>query len=118
MIDQLIFTDEAAVAGVPVPFLTLHTVGPTIMRFGTAEQRTLVGYSATDIDGRKGREDERLEGRHEPDLEIRRREATKELPSCIRVERLPRFVLDGHHAVGHAAACASAVGGSTRDCRR
>jgi alkylation response protein AidB-like acyl-CoA dehydrogenase len=37
--DQLIFTDEAAVAGVPVPFLTLHTVGPTIMRFGTAEQK-------------------------------------------------------------------------------
>ncbi len=38
-IDQLILTDEAAVAGVPVPFLTLHTVGPTIMRFGTAEQK-------------------------------------------------------------------------------
>ena len=38
-IDQLIFTDEAAVAGVPVPFLTLHTVGPTIMRFGTAGQK-------------------------------------------------------------------------------
>jgi len=38
-IDQLIFTDEAAAAGVPVPFLTLHTVGPTIMRFGTAEQK-------------------------------------------------------------------------------
>src|SRR5689334_13032204 len=38
-IDQLIFTDEAAVAGVAVPFLTLHTVGPTIMRFGTAGQK-------------------------------------------------------------------------------
>jgi hypothetical protein len=38
-VEQLIFTDEAAVAGVPVPFLTLHTVGPTIMRFGTAEQK-------------------------------------------------------------------------------
>ncbi len=38
-IEQLIFTDEAAAAGVPVPFLTLHTVGPTIMRFGTAEQK-------------------------------------------------------------------------------
>src|SRR6185437_5822895 len=35
--DQLIFTDEAAVAGVPVPFLTINTVGPTIMRFGTDE---------------------------------------------------------------------------------
>ena len=38
--DQLIFTDEAAVAGVPVPFLTIHTVGPTIMRFGTDEQKS------------------------------------------------------------------------------
>jgi 3-oxocholest-4-en-26-oyl-CoA dehydrogenase alpha subunit len=39
MLDQLIFTDEAAVAGVPVPFLTINTVGPTIMRYGTAEQK-------------------------------------------------------------------------------
>ncbi|SFK37701.1 hypothetical protein SAMN05421835_119101 [Amycolatopsis sacchari] len=39
MLDQLIFTDEAAVAGVPVPFLTVNTVGPTIMRFGTEEQK-------------------------------------------------------------------------------
>jgi alkylation response protein AidB-like acyl-CoA dehydrogenase len=39
MIDQLIFTDEAAVAGVPVPFLTINTIGPTIMRFGTDEQK-------------------------------------------------------------------------------
>jgi alkylation response protein AidB-like acyl-CoA dehydrogenase len=38
-LDQLIFTDEAAVAGAPVPFLTINTVGPTIMRFGTPEQR-------------------------------------------------------------------------------
>ncbi|GLY66333.1 acyl-CoA dehydrogenase family protein [Amycolatopsis taiwanensis] len=39
MLDQLIFTDEAAVAGVPVPFLTVNTIGPTIMRFGTEEQK-------------------------------------------------------------------------------
>lgn len=39
MLDQLIFTDEAALAGVPVPFLTINTVGPTIMRFGTPEQK-------------------------------------------------------------------------------
>ncbi|MGH3517290.1 MAG: acyl-CoA dehydrogenase family protein [Haloechinothrix sp.] len=39
MLDQLIFTDEAAVAGVPVPFLTINTVGPTIMRYGTEEQK-------------------------------------------------------------------------------
>ena len=40
MLDQLIFTDEAASAGVPVPFLTINTVGPTIMRFGTAAQKS------------------------------------------------------------------------------
>jgi 3-oxocholest-4-en-26-oyl-CoA dehydrogenase alpha subunit len=39
MLDQLIFTDEAAVAGVPVPFLTINTVGPTIMQYGTTEQK-------------------------------------------------------------------------------
>ena len=40
MLDQLIFTDEAAIARVPVPFLTINTVGPTIMRFGTAAQKS------------------------------------------------------------------------------
>jgi alkylation response protein AidB-like acyl-CoA dehydrogenase len=40
MLDQLIFTDEAAIAHVPVPFLTINTVGPTIMRFGTPEQKS------------------------------------------------------------------------------
>jgi alkylation response protein AidB-like acyl-CoA dehydrogenase len=39
MIESLIFTDEAAIAGAPVPFLTVNTVGPTIMRFGTDEQK-------------------------------------------------------------------------------
>jgi len=39
MVDQLIFSDAAAVAGVPIPYLTLNTVGPTIMRFGTDEQK-------------------------------------------------------------------------------
>lgn len=37
--DSLIFTDEAAVAGVPVPFLTINSVAPTIMAFGTDEQK-------------------------------------------------------------------------------
>src|SRR6201981_2177228 len=36
---QLIFTDEPAIARVPVPFLTINTVGPTIMRYGTPEQK-------------------------------------------------------------------------------
>ncbi len=40
MLDQLIFTDEAAIAGVPVPFLTINTIGPTIMRYGTDEQKS------------------------------------------------------------------------------
>lgn len=39
MIEQLIFTDAAAIAGVPIPYLTLNTVGPTIMRYGTEEQK-------------------------------------------------------------------------------
>jgi 3-oxocholest-4-en-26-oyl-CoA dehydrogenase alpha subunit len=39
MLEQLIFTDEAAAAGAPVPFLTINTVGPTIMRFGTEAQK-------------------------------------------------------------------------------
>src|SRR3954454_386765 len=39
MVDQLIFTDVAADFGVPIPYLTLNTVGPTIMRFGTEEQK-------------------------------------------------------------------------------
>jgi 3-oxocholest-4-en-26-oyl-CoA dehydrogenase alpha subunit len=39
MMDQLIFADEAAIAHVPVPFLTINTVGPTIMGFGTPEQK-------------------------------------------------------------------------------
>jgi alkylation response protein AidB-like acyl-CoA dehydrogenase len=38
-LEQLIFFDEAARAGAPVPLLTINTVGPTIMRFGTDEQR-------------------------------------------------------------------------------
>ncbi|MBL1077523.1 acyl-CoA dehydrogenase family protein [Nocardia sp. 2] len=39
VMDQLIFSDEAAVAAVPVPFLTINTVGPMIMRHGSAEQK-------------------------------------------------------------------------------
>jgi 3-oxocholest-4-en-26-oyl-CoA dehydrogenase alpha subunit len=40
MVDQLVFTDVAADFGVPIPYLTLNTVGPTIMRFGTDEQKS------------------------------------------------------------------------------
>jgi 3-oxocholest-4-en-26-oyl-CoA dehydrogenase alpha subunit len=37
--DGLIFTDEASIAGAPVPFLTINSVAPTIMAYGTDEQK-------------------------------------------------------------------------------
>ena len=37
--EQFIFADEVQTAGFPLPFLTLNTVGPTIMRYGTDEQK-------------------------------------------------------------------------------
>ncbi|MGI5441438.1 acyl-CoA dehydrogenase family protein [Streptomyces shenzhenensis] len=37
--EQFIFFDEAAQAGVPLPLMALNTVGPTLMRFGTDEQK-------------------------------------------------------------------------------
>jgi alkylation response protein AidB-like acyl-CoA dehydrogenase len=37
--DGLIFNDEASIANVPVPFLTINSVAPTIMAFGTEEQK-------------------------------------------------------------------------------
>jgi alkylation response protein AidB-like acyl-CoA dehydrogenase len=36
-IEQMIFADEVQRAGFPLPFLTLNTVGPTIMRFASEE---------------------------------------------------------------------------------
>ena len=38
-IEQVLFFDEVQRAGFPIPFLTLCTVGPTLMEFGTDEQR-------------------------------------------------------------------------------
>ncbi|MFS4095482.1 acyl-CoA dehydrogenase family protein [Streptomyces sp. AF1A] len=37
--EQFIFFDEAAQAGVPLPLMALNTVGPTLMRYGTDEQK-------------------------------------------------------------------------------
>ena len=37
--DQFVFFDEVQRAGAPFPFVTLNTVGPTIMRYGTDEQK-------------------------------------------------------------------------------
>ncbi len=38
-IEQFIFFDEVQRAGFPIPFLTLCTVGPTLMKFGSDEQK-------------------------------------------------------------------------------
>jgi alkylation response protein AidB-like acyl-CoA dehydrogenase len=38
-IEQFIFFDEAMRAGAPVPMLTINTVGPTIMNYGTEWQK-------------------------------------------------------------------------------
>jgi alkylation response protein AidB-like acyl-CoA dehydrogenase len=39
--DQFIFFDEVQRAGAPFPFVTLNTVGPTLMRFGSDEQKAI-----------------------------------------------------------------------------
>ena len=38
-LEQFIFFDEVQRAGFPIPLLTLNTVGPTIMKYGTDAQR-------------------------------------------------------------------------------
>ena len=38
-LEQLIFFDEARRAGAPLPFVTLNTVGPTLMAAGSEEQK-------------------------------------------------------------------------------
>lgn len=50
--EQFIFFDEAAQAGVPLPLMALNTVGPTIMQFGTDEQKAyfLPGILSGEID--------------------------------------------------------------------
>ncbi|MGP4083809.1 acyl-CoA dehydrogenase family protein [Streptomyces sp. KR55] len=37
--EQFVFFDEAAQAGLPLPLMALNTVGPTIMQYGTSEQK-------------------------------------------------------------------------------
>ncbi len=39
-VEQFIFFDEVQRAGFPIPLLTLNTIGPTIMRCGTAAQKS------------------------------------------------------------------------------
>ncbi|MEU1308245.1 acyl-CoA dehydrogenase family protein [Streptomyces cinnamoneus] len=51
-VEQFIFFDEAAQAGVPLPLMALNTVGPTLMRFGTDEQKAafLPGILSGELD--------------------------------------------------------------------
>ncbi|MCW2544524.1 MAG: acyl-CoA dehydrogenase, partial [Frankiales bacterium] len=39
VLEQFVFFDEATRAGAPVPMIALNTVGPTIMRHGSKEQK-------------------------------------------------------------------------------
>jgi hypothetical protein len=50
-IDQFILFDEVQRAGAPFPFVTINTVGPTIMAFGTEDQkrRYLPGILSGDV---------------------------------------------------------------------
>ncbi|MFM1722846.1 MULTISPECIES: acyl-CoA dehydrogenase family protein [Rhodococcus] len=49
--EQFVFFDEVQRAGLPFPFVTVNTVGPTLMKYGTEEQkeRFLPGILAGDI---------------------------------------------------------------------
>jgi alkylation response protein AidB-like acyl-CoA dehydrogenase len=41
VLEQFVFFDEATRAGAPVPMIALNTVGPTLMRHGSQEQKDL-----------------------------------------------------------------------------
>lgn len=49
--EQLMFFEEALLAGAPVPFVTLNTVGPALMEYGTEElkQKFLPGIAAGEM---------------------------------------------------------------------
>ena len=49
--EQLIFFEEANIAGAPLPFVTISTVGPALMEFGTEaqKQRFLPGIAQGEI---------------------------------------------------------------------
>ena len=49
--DQFVFFDEVQRAGLPFPFVTVNTVGPTLQKYGTEEQkaRFLPGILSGDI---------------------------------------------------------------------
>lgn len=52
VLEQFVFFDEASRVGAPVPMIALNTVGPTIMKFGTDQQKSslLPGILAGELD--------------------------------------------------------------------
>ena len=67
-VEQFIFINEAWRAGAPIPFLTINTVGRTIMEFGTEEQKQF--FLPQDPGGRAALLDRlhRAQRRHRPGL--------------------------------------------------
>src|SRR5207253_638401 len=49
--EQMIFFQEANIAGAPLPFVTISTVGPALMQHGSAQQQKkfLPGMAAGEI---------------------------------------------------------------------
>lgn len=49
--EQLIFFEEANIAGAPLPFVTISTVGPALMAYGSARQKEMLlpGIAAGEI---------------------------------------------------------------------
>lgn len=53
-IDQMIFVEESHWAGVPLPLLTLNSVGPTLMALGTSEQKQRILPGILSLDNSRG----------------------------------------------------------------
>ena len=92
--DQFIFFDETRRAGAPFPFVTINTVGPTIMRFGTDEQKSF--FLPEDPRGRAQLRHRlhRARGRHRPGLvahpgRARRRGVRRQRGQDLHVGRRP-----------------------------
>ncbi len=67
-IDQMIFVEESHWAGVPLPLLTLNSVGPTLMALGTDEQKNATPSGHPQGRGPLLHRLHRAVGRHRPGL--------------------------------------------------
>jgi alkylation response protein AidB-like acyl-CoA dehydrogenase len=65
-IEQFVFFDESMRSGAPVPMLTINSVAPTIMRYGSEEQKQF--YVPKILSGRDPLRDRlhRARRRHRP----------------------------------------------------